>query len=594
MRHWIIDLPKSPYVLAAAYFTGMTVLMTWPLVTQASQATVSQPGDNLYWIWQVGWVEKALFSLHQSPFVTNLLNYPEGWWLASTEISPLMLLLALPFSLAASPTLGYNVAALISFALSGLLLFTWVFRLTGSRWGALIGGTIFAFFPFRFSHFLAGHLNMLATPALIAAFMCVDQALQQDRGGRRWATVGGVCLGLVGLSSMYYLYMSLVMIAFYLALDLTLGRRERLAARTYVSRLLVLGAAALPILLLAILPYVAAASRGLVPTRGIEFAASYSGSPSDYLLPFTGHPLWGRWVGDHFNRAGWIEASLYPGVVASGLAFIALLAPRRTAPISRRRTLTFAVTSAVAFLFSLGVTLHWAGWPVALSLPEPLAWLNAEDGTSILMPGYLLYKVLPFYGSLRVPMRYAVFVELFLSVLAGCGAAWLLARAKARAAPLLGAAVLGFVLLDFLPPRWNLIPVAGRPVDVWLRQQPADGAVAQFPFLMADEQGLIYATLVHEKPYIGALYGSFPTPQFRAVKPILDLFPSAASLDLLRDLGVRYVVIDMAWYDDMDALDDLEIALTEQGLVRAVALDGQLVYLLDTHPDGTIYLSPAP
>ena len=581
MRRAIRGLEKSPYLLGLAYFAALTILMTWPLASRLSDTTVSRPGDNLYWIWQIGWFEKALFSLRQSPFVTNLLNYPEGWWLASTEISPLMLLLAIPFSLAVSPTLGYNVAALVSFALSGLLLFAWVYRLTRSVWGALIGGTIFAFFPFRFSHFLAGHLNLLATPAVIATFMCLDQALHEDRQAGRWAAAAGISLGLVGLSSMYYLYMSLVMLACYLALDVVLGRKLRPAPRQYGSRLLIFGAASLPLLLLAVLPYVSAASQGLVPARGIDFAVSYSGSPSDYLLPFTGHPLWGRWVGDHFNRAGWIEATLYPGVVASTLALIALLAPKRSSPIGRHRALAFGISSAVAFVFSLGVTLHWAGWPVSLSLPAGLAWLNAEDGTSILMPGYLLYKVLPFYGSLRVPMRYAVFVELFLSLLAGCGAAWLLFRTKPRAARLLGATVLALVLLDFLPPRWSLVPVAGRPVDLWLRQKPADGAVAQFPFLLADEQSLLYATLIHEKPYIGALYGSFPTPQFRAVKPILDEFPSSASLDLLRDLGVRYVVIDMKWYDDIDYLDDVELALAAAGLERAAEVDGQLVYLLD-------------
>jgi hypothetical protein len=572
---------RSPYCFGLVYFAVITVLMTWPLATRLADTTVSRPGDNLYWIWQIGWFEKALFSLHQSPLVTNLLNYPEGWSLASTEISPLTVLLALPFSIAVSPTLGYNVAALVSFAMSGLLLFVWVFRLTGNVWGALIGGTIFAFFPFRLSHFLAGHLNLLATPAVIAAFMCLDQALHQEDRPRRWAAAGGVSLGLVGLSSMYYLYMSLVMMVCYFALDLVLGARQRPPMRAHSSRLAVFGAASLPILLLALLPYLSAASKGLVPTRGIEAAVSYSGSPSDYLLPFTGHPLWGQWVGDHFNRSGWIEASLYAGVVASVLALLGWVAPSRASPVTRARALTFAISSAVAFVLSLGVTLHWAGWPVSLPLPAALGWLNAEDGTSILMPGYLLYKVLPLYGSLRVPMRYAVYVELFLSVLAGCGAASLLSKVKHGAAPFLGAALLALVLLDFLPPRWTLTPVAGRPVDLWLRQQPPDGAVAQFPFILADEQSLLYATLIHEKPYIGALYGSFPTAQFRAVKPILDEFPSPASLDLLRDLGVRYVVIEMKWYDDLDYLDDVELALAAAGLERAAEIDGQLVYLLD-------------
>jgi hypothetical protein len=41
------------------------------------------------------------------------------------------------------------------------------------------------------------------------------------------------------------------------------------------------------------------------------------------------------------------------------------------------------------------------------------------------------------------------------------------------------------------------------------------------------------------------------------------------------------VVIEMKWYDDMDYLDDVELALAAAGLERAAEIDGQLVYLLD-------------
>lgn len=581
MIAWVRDQRRFPYLLGAAYFTAMTVIMTWPVVTRWSGATVSRPGDNLYFIWLIGWVQKAIFSLHQSPLVSHLLNYPEGWSLASTEMSPLMIALALPFSLADGPTLGYNVAALVSFAASGLLLFVWVFRLTGSLWGALVGGTIFAFFPYRLSHFLAGHLNLLATPAVVACFLCLDLSIHDGRRANRWAVAGGVSLGLVVMSSMYYFYMSLIMLATFLVLDLILNRRERPSWRLYGTRLTVFGASAAPIVLVGLLPYVAAARSGLVPVRTLVTAISYSGSPTDYILPFTGHPWWGWWVGANFNRAGWIENTLYAGLVASLLALIALLAPRRSSPTPKTRAWTFALASAVAFVLSLGVTLHWGGWPVTFPLPSFLRWLYWEDGSSILMPGYLLYKYLPFYDSLRVPARYVVYFELFLGVLAGCGVAWLLSMVKLKARTLLGAGLLALVLVDFLPPRWDMIPVAGRPVDLWLRDQPSMGAVAQFPFVLADEQQLLYATLVHEKPYIGGLYGSFPTPQFRAVQPVLDGFPSQESLDLLRNLGVRYVVVDMAWYREIHALDDVELALAAAGVRKATELDGQQVYLLD-------------
>src|SRR3972149_5353461 len=67
MRRGIRGLNRSPYILGSVYFAVITVLMTWPLATRLADTTVSRPGDNLYWIWQIGWFEKALFSLPQSP-----------------------------------------------------------------------------------------------------------------------------------------------------------------------------------------------------------------------------------------------------------------------------------------------------------------------------------------------------------------------------------------------------------------------------------------------------------------------------------------------------------------------------------------------
>jgi hypothetical protein len=567
--------------VALGFFAALTVLLTWPLVTRLSQATVSRPGDNLYWIWLIGWVEKALFTLRQSPLTTDLLNYPEGWSLASTEMSPLMVLLALPFSLLATPTLGYNLAALFSFAASGFLAFVWVRHLTGSTWAGLIAGTVFAFFPYRQAHFLAGHLNLLATPAIMGLFLSLERALHGEARQVRWAAAAGLSLGLVAWSSQYYFYMSLVILVVYLAADLIVGGRRSPGPRVYLSRLITAGVVALPLVAVALWPYLTAAWQGVVPPRGMQAAVAYSGSPTDYLLPFTGHPVWGRWVGAHFNRAGWIEASLYAGVVASVLGLLGLVASLRASSNRRRLALVLAGSALVAFVFSLGVTLHWLGEPVHLPLPELLSWMNAEDGTSILMPATLLYRALPYYGSLRVPMRYAAYFELFLSVLAGLGGAWVLERLRGKAVAAAGLVLLALVVLDFLPPRWTLVPVEPRPVDVWLRQQPEAGAVAQFPFALVDEQGLLYATLTHGKPYIGGLYGSFATPQYRAVRPVLDTFPSAESLALLGDLGVRYVVIDTESYEEIHFLDDVELALDRHGLQRAVQLQGQLVYILD-------------
>ncbi len=48
---------------------------------------IGQVGDNIYFVWMIGWFKKALFDLHVNPFNVWFLNYPEGWSLAYTEIT---------------------------------------------------------------------------------------------------------------------------------------------------------------------------------------------------------------------------------------------------------------------------------------------------------------------------------------------------------------------------------------------------------------------------------------------------------------------------------------------------------------------------
>ena len=572
-------LSARNFAWAFGYFLALALVVTWPLVLHLGNSIVGQYGDNLYFIWIIGWVRNALVDLHVSPLFTTTLNYPQGWALASSEISPAQILLALPFA-PLGPSFGYNVAALLSFVLSGIITCVWVARRTGSVWAGVIAGTVFAISPLRISHFLVGHLNLMGSQWLPLYFMALYEVLDPRIQPAWWCLAAAIALGLIGLTSMYFLYMTIVLTACFIpgyALFVSPGALRR---KWLWTRLALTFAVALPMVLISILPSVQAAANGLLPVRASGLASPYSASPSDYLLPFTGHPIWGDWIGAHFDRSYWVEASLYLGVIASALAILGVAGASKRRE-DRGTTLHLLGMASLAFVLSLGPTLHWLSHPVVVDLPGWLRWMTAPDGNELLLPGSVLNRTLPFYSSMRVWMRYGFFVSLFVAVLAGSGGAWLIRRTGPRLGPVLGLVVLGLCLLDFLPPKMSLTRVEGRPVDTWLRQQPAIGAVAQFPFdEAADNQAQIYYTLIHHKPYIGALYGSFPTSQYRAIRPVLEGFPSQASIGQLRHLGVRYVVVDDAWYDARDEMDDVHIALTRQGATRQVVLDGQHVYFL--------------
>ena len=49
----------------AVYFVTLTVMLTWPLARSLGSSIAGQFGDNLYFIWLIGWIPRALFVLHQ-------------------------------------------------------------------------------------------------------------------------------------------------------------------------------------------------------------------------------------------------------------------------------------------------------------------------------------------------------------------------------------------------------------------------------------------------------------------------------------------------------------------------------------------------
>ena len=88
--------------------------MTWPLLTHLTTHVIGEKGgDNWYFVWLIGWFEKALFELKQNPLIVQFHNYPSGWNLAYSEITPATVLTALPISLLSSPVLAYNFVSLL-------------------------------------------------------------------------------------------------------------------------------------------------------------------------------------------------------------------------------------------------------------------------------------------------------------------------------------------------------------------------------------------------------------------------------------------------------------------------------------------------
>lgn len=238
--------------------------------------------------------------------------------------------------------------------------------------------------------------------------------------------------------------------------------------------------------------------------------------------------------------------------------------------------LVYAGLGILAGLFSLG----------------PL-YRTAEGGRG-LWPYLCLYRELPGFDGLRVPARFAILVVLAVAVLAAFGVARLPGRVRHQAwgrgiSGVLAAAI----LIEFVTVLGPLTPVPAETPEVyqWLAGQPGDFAIVELPFPSPTqahyEARRLYYSTVHWKRLVNGYSGHFP-PDYWEQADRLRAFPGPEAVALLRDLGVRYVLLharpNRAWWEEqMTALerppDDLAIA--------ARFPDALVVELRLSGPDGS-------
>ncbi|MFH1523822.1 MAG: hypothetical protein ABIF04_02560 [Chloroflexota bacterium] len=545
---------KRPAFLAFVYFAALTVVMTYPLAFRMGEIVGGGGGDGTYFVWLVGWYQKALFELKISPLFNPYLNYPQGWFLASTDITPAMVIPGLPGSLLFGPTWGYNFSMLLSFALSGWGMYLWIRDLTKDNLAGLVAGTIYGFIPFHMAHFVIGHLSLSGMQWFPFYFWGLYNLLKQEKFSWKPVLLASASIFLIGLTSPYYVYMTiLISVVFILGFALFKGYK-RLKSLAFWKSVLFFGLFATLLVGLAMIPYLRLNAQSGLATRSVEYASEYSASPTDFVIPSIKQFLWGKWIDDRFSPEIWQESTLYIGAISFVLGIIAWW---------KRRNLTHpeligiaALTGLSAFVLALGIEPHWLGQKI-VSLPRILQPIfHRTDMPQIYLPAYYLFRYLPFFSKMRVMMRFGLFTLVFSSMMAGLGAHLLL---KVRALAIRRWATVSLLLLvfiDFFPgPITDLAPITSSPADYWLATQPDIGSVAVFPFADEVNQSQVYDTLIYQKPFLGGFFNANSPEQYTRIRPVMNAFPSSESIDMLKTLGVAYVIVDSSNYSDFLLVD---------------------------------------
>jgi hypothetical protein len=272
-----------------------------------------------------------------------------------------------------------------------------------------------------------------------------------------------------------------------------------------------------------------------VGPRDMAGISMFSATLGSYLAAPADNLLYG-WTAD---RLGAGEKRLFPGALALVLAVVGLFSPRH------RLKAAAILVVVVALELSLGVNGRLYPWML--------------ERTTILQ-------------GLRAPARFAVFVLAGISLLAALGWERVVTstRSRAIATPLATALAVAIACVEYASPQTRLSRFdMDPPVYRFLRSQPA-GVVLELPVPV--ESGLgdldvdyIFWSTRHWHQLLNGYSGYYPASYQRTLDRLRRL-PDPDSLSLLRERGVRYVLVHLTYLDAKRDRNLLSALVAEPGL----------------------------
>ena len=534
------------YAVAACVFT-------WPLVVHPRSlfGAIDPTGDPSLNLWTLGWDLQTL-SRHPGWFL-NLrvfdapMFYPAPLTLAYSDDLLLQSLIVSPiYALSHDLVLCYNLLLIASLIASAMAMHLLVREVIGGERAALVGGLIFGFAPYHFTHLL--HIQLQALYFLPLSFLFLHRVLQ---GGRRFDAIAlGLVTGLQTISSVYYGVIGMIGL---ICVALSWVALDR-SSRTW--RLLRHGGLAALVAVLIAAPWSFAYLRIGAEAGGgrnlYETANSSAALTSHLQAPAT-NLLYGR---TNLLRPGGLshlpfkegpEQALFVGFVPLVLASLGLIKARG----ERRAAVVYGALALVGVLLSLG--------------PNGIRPLYA-----------LLYRGVFGMSAIRAAARFDVLTLVGISVLAGSGVRWL--ETSVAAKPwIITAAACALIAIEYcngtigFPAPPALTSNAGR----WLKDQPGAGAVICVPMgSFAANTPCMLQELEHGRPIVNGYSGLRP-PFFEALADAANHLPDADALVALHDLGVEFVVSDRA----------LPLKDPDGPLVERAAFRDQRVYQLTWSPE---------
>ena len=600
-------------VAAAAFYTALTLVLTWPFSTELTTHVLSVGTDMDLAIWSIGWNVHKLTHQPWSIFDANIFHPFHNTLAYSENLIGSSLLAAPVIWLTGNTILGMNLVALFSVAAGAFGAFLLARRLGLSAAAALLAGIVWGFTPPRF--FRMDQLPISSVQWIPFALWALHAYFDTRRS--RYLKIAVAVYSLQALTSGHGAAMLTLAIGMLLVWKWWHG--EPLAIVRRLRDIGWQGGLSLVPAALIYIPYKLAQVEVGLKRELDDWTLS---TPSFFASP----SLVDRWIVQQLPDFSWLkgepDAWLFPGLVPLVLATLALwhhaASAAPDAPHRGFRRLAVALEIAAAGLFALAVwvtlvggirlkagatvwfSAHggspWLQLAAVLAIrsgirrfapfaPGPRAararaWLatwrqsfNTPDhlwfyAALFLMSMWLaigpplgIWRVMywmPGLNFVRMPSRFTVVGLLGLGIVVASGFDRLTARASA--AVKIGAATLCGLLLvvEFaaLPMTSEPYAVEPLPVDRWIATQPEPMALLEMP--LSDSQSVpnrerwTTRFMLHSMAHWKPLFVGFSgiqPPGYQDNYWTLVKFPDAESLALARRLGLTHVILHTSLVD---------------------------------------------
>lgn len=506
------------------YFVFFCIL-SFPLILMFSTHLFADQGDGLQNVWNIWWINKAVTELHQSPWHTSYLHYPQGTSLLGQTLNPFNGFLGIPLLKFLTLIETHNVIVLFSFIMGGLTAFWLAYFITKSYWGSLIAGYIFTFSQYHFTH-AEGHLQLVSLEWIPLFVLCWYWLIINPSILR--AIIAAIVLFGVLLCDYYY-FLYCVFTGILIVLWYAISTKD---FRFFLKKTYLLTFSAFLFVCLITSGFLLGSLIRLItqdPLIGAHDPLEFS---LDVLAPFIPG---GHWRFAEFTKFYWsrLPGNINESSVYIGLSVVLLIGYAWC----KRKEIRLRYPS---FFLWYGVGLFFG-----IMALGPALQVGGNIIFTGIMPYTLLQTLFPPLKLSGCPVRMMVMVMLSASVICAMGFEMLFQNQRTR---WILAGIMLILFFEYLP---QPIPSSNISIPQYvhiLKNLPGNEGVID---LAATSPTLsLYYQTVHNKPMAFGYISRTPTSVAREDKKIMELLREENFSTLYHNYHFGYLVVQKT--DDQD------------------------------------------